>query len=812
MKKEMFVVKRDGSKDLVCPDRIKERLQTLMNGLNQEFINLDLVVAKVVSGIYDGVTTEILDNLSAETCAYMNIVHPDYSKLAARITITNLHKKTLDDFYEVCLRLRNYKDKTGRHAPLVNQRLLDVVTANREKIQETINYERDFNFDYFGFKTLEKSYLLRLDGEVFERPQHLFMRVALGIHYEQIDKVFETYNLISNFWFTHASPTLFNSGTMNAQMSSCFLLMMREDSIEGIYDTLKQTALISKSAGGIGLAVHNIRAKDSYIRSTNGISNGIIPMLRVYNATARYVDQGGGKRKGAFAIYLEPWHADIFDFLNLKKNHGKDESRARDLFYALWVPDLFMKRVESNGDWTLMCPNECPGLHEVHGDEFEKLYTEYERTGKGRKTIKAQQLWSSIIESQTETGTPYMLYKDHANNKSNQKNLGTIKSSNLCTEIMEYTSKDEVAVCNLASLSLPKYVKQDGSFDYEQLEYVTKVVTKNLNKIIDLNYYPVKEAENSNFRHRPIGIGVQGMADAFMKMRIPFESDEALDVNEKIFETIYWGALNASHELAVELGPYSSFEGSPISKGIFQFDMWNKKPSDRYPWDEFRQKVIKHGVRNSLLIAPMPTASTSQLLGNNESFEPYTSNIFVRRVLAGEFVLINPHLVNDLIRMGLWTSSIKTQIIANNGSIQKIKELPDDIKNLYKTVWEISQKKIINLAVGRAPFIDQSQSLNIHMPDPNFAKLSSMHFYSWKCGLKTGMYYLRSRPAVDAIKFTLNVEELLKATEGNDIEKVIKCMDETADKPVVEKKTSTETTKTAETYIEEPEACINCSG
>ncbi len=808
----MFVVKRDGSKDLVCPDRIKERLQTLMNGLNQEFINLDLVVAKVVSGIYDGVTTEILDNLSAETCAYMNIVHPDYSKLAARITITNLHKKTLDDFYEVCLRLRNYKDKTGRHAPLVNQRLLDVVTANREKIQETINYERDFNFDYFGFKTLEKSYLLRLDGEVFERPQHLFMRVALGIHYEQIDKVFETYNLISNFWFTHASPTLFNSGTMNAQMSSCFLLMMREDSIEGIYDTLKQTALISKSAGGIGLAVHNIRAKDSYIRSTNGISNGIIPMLRVYNATARYVDQGGGKRKGAFAIYLEPWHADIFDFLNLKKNHGKDESRARDLFYALWVPDLFMKRVESNGDWTLMCPNECPGLHEVHGDEFEKLYTEYERTGKGRKTIKAQQLWSSIIESQTETGTPYMLYKDHANNKSNQKNLGTIKSSNLCTEIMEYTSKDEVAVCNLASLSLPKYVKQDGSFDYEQLEYVTKVVTKNLNKIIDLNYYPVKEAENSNFRHRPIGIGVQGMADAFMKMRIPFESDEALDVNEKIFETIYWGALNASHELAVELGPYSSFEGSPISKGIFQFDMWNKKPSDRYPWDEFRQKVIKHGVRNSLLIAPMPTASTSQLLGNNESFEPYTSNIFVRRVLAGEFVLINPHLVNDLIRMGLWTSSIKTQIIANNGSIQKIKELPDDIKNLYKTVWEISQKKIINLAVGRAPFIDQSQSLNIHMPDPNFAKLSSMHFYSWKCGLKTGMYYLRSRPAVDAIKFTLNVEELLKATEGNDIEKVIKCMDETADKPVVEKKTSTETTKTAETYIEEPEACINCSG
>jgi ribonucleoside-diphosphate reductase alpha subunit len=651
MKKEMFVLKRDGSKDTVCPDRIKERLKSLMTGLNDEFINLDLVVAKVVSGIFDGVTTEILDNLSAETCAYMNIVHPDYSKLAARIVISNLHKKTLEDFYEVCLRLRNYKDKIGREAPLINQRLIDVVSANREKIQEAIKYERDFNFDYFGFKTLEKSYLLRIDGEVYERPQHLFMRVSLGMHYEELDKVFETYNLMSNFWFTHASPTLFNSGTMNAQMSSCFLLTMKDDSIEGIYDTLKQTALISKSAGGIGLAVHCIRAKDSYIRSTNGISNGIIPMLRVFNTTARYVDQGGGKRKGAFAIYLEPWHADIFDFLNLKKNHGKEEQRARDLFYALWVPDLFMKRVESNGNWTLMCPNECPGLFEVYGDEFEKLYTEYENAGRGKKTIKAQQLWSSIIESQTETGTPYMLYKDHVNNKSNQKNLGTIKSSNLCTEIMEYTSKDEVAVCNLASISLPKYVKADRTFDYEALENVTKVITKNLNKIIDLNFYPVKEAENSNLRHRPIGIGVQGLADAFMKMRIPFESDEALDVNEKIFETIYWGAINASHELAIEKGPYSTFQGSPISKGIFQFDMWNKKPSDRYNWDALRPEIIKHGVRNSLLIAPMPTASTSQLLGNNESFEPYTSNIFVRRVLAGEFVLINPHLVNDLINM-----------------------------------------------------------------------------------------------------------------------------------------------------------------
>jgi ribonucleoside-diphosphate reductase alpha subunit len=625
-----------------------------MTGLNEEFINLDLVVAKVVSGIYDGVTTEILDNLSAETCAYMNIVHPDYSKLAARITISNLHKKTLNDFHDVCLRLRNYKDKSGRDAPLVNERLLNTVIANREKIQDAIKYERDFNFDFFGFKTLEKSYLLRIDGEVFERPQHLFMRVSIGIHYEDIERAIETYNLMSNFWFTHASPTLFNSGTMNAQMSSCFLLTMKADSIEGIYDTLKQTALISKSAGGIGLAVHNIRAKDSYIRSTNGISNGIIPMLRVFNATARYVDQGGGKRKGAFAIYLEPWHADVFDFLNLKKNTGKEEQRARDLFYAMWVPDLFMKRVESNGNWTLMCPNECPGLQDVYGDEFEKLYTQYETTGKGRKTIKAQHLWAAIIESQTETGTPYMLYKDHANNKSNQKNLGTIKSSNLCTEIMEYTSPDEVAVCNLASISLTKYVNEDKSFDYEALERVTKVITRNLNNIIDLNYYPVKEAENSNFRHRPIGIGVQGFADALMKMRIPFESDEALDVNEKIFETIYWGAMNSSHELAIEKGPYSTFEGSPISKGIFQFDMWNKKPSNRYDWDGLRQNIIKKGVRNSLLIAPMPTASTSQLLGNNESFEPYTSNIFVRRVLSGEFVLINAHLVKDLIQMVIY--------------------------------------------------------------------------------------------------------------------------------------------------------------
>jgi ribonucleoside-diphosphate reductase alpha subunit len=649
MNKEIYVLKRDGQKELVCPEKIKERLHGLTTGLNSQFINLDIVVAKVVQGIYDGVTTELLDNLSAETCAYMNIVHPDYSKLAARITISNLHKKTKSDYLEVCQALRDYTDKSGRHAPLVSERLLNTVRDNRERIQNAIQYERDFKFDFFGFKTLEKSYLLRVDGEVFERPQHLFMRVALGIHFENIDAAIETYDLMSNQWFIHATPTLFNAGTTNPQMSSCFLLCMKDDSIEGIYDTLKLCALISKSAGGIGFSCHNIRAKDSYIRSTNGKSNGLVPMLRVYNETARYVDQGGGKRKGSFAAYLEPWHADIIDFLNLKKNTGKEEQRARDLFFGLWVPDLFMKRVENNENWTLMCPNECPGLADVWGEEFEKLYTSYETSGKGRKTMKAQQLWAAIIDSQTETGTPYMLYKDHANRKSNQKNLGTIKCSNLCTEIMEYTAPDEVAVCNLASISLPKFVNADRTFDYEALEKIAKVITKNLNNVIDLNFYPVKEAEYSNFRHRPIGIGVQGLADAFSKMRIAFESDEALEVNEKIFETIYYGALCASNELAKEKGPYETFQGSPMSEGLFQFDMWGKKQSDRYDWDALRKRIKEHGIRNSLLLAPMPTASTSQILGNNEMFEPYTSNIYLRRVLAGEFVCINPHLVNDLI-------------------------------------------------------------------------------------------------------------------------------------------------------------------
>ena len=811
MDQDIYVKKRDGKLEKVDPVRIKERLEGLMTGLNTEFINLDIVVAKVVQGIYNGVTTELLDNLSAETCAYMNIVHPDYSRLAARITVSNLHKCTTSDFLEVCTVLKNYIDRAGRPSPLINDRLYNVVIANRERIQNALNYSRDFNLDYFGFKTLERSYLLREHNIPVERPQHLFMRVSLGIHYEDIEKALETYELMSNFYFIHATPTLFNAGTMNPQMSSCFLLTMKDDSLEGIYDTIKQTSVISKLAGGIGLSVHNIRAKDSYIRGTNGVSNGIIPMIRVLNETSRYVDQGGGKRKGAFAIYLEPWHADILEFLQLKKNIGKEENRAKDLFYALWICDLFMKRVEQNEDWTLMCPDECPGLSDVWGEDFEKLYTKYESEKKGRKSVKAQSIWFAIIESQIETGTPYMLYKDSCNRKSNQQNLGTIKSSNLCTEIIEYTSKDEIAVCNLASISLQKFVLDENTFDFESLENVVKVMTQNLNNIIDINYYPLEEARNSNLRHRPIGIGVQGLADAFMKMKIPFESEKALDLNEKIFETIYFSALIKSNELAEIHGHYKTYPGSPVSKGILQYDMWGKTPSKRHDWVKLKENIRKHGVRNSLLIAPMPTASTSQILGNNESFEPYTSNLYLRRVLAGEFVCINPHLVRDLIRINLWNSSIKTQIIANNGSVQKITQIPEDIRKLYKTVWEISQKAIINLAISRSPYIDQSQSLNIHLSNANTSSISTMHFYGWKAGLKTGMYYLRSRPAVDAIKFTLNMEELLNATDKNDTEKALKALNTSQIEPG---KTKEKTNDEAKVVVQnqEHEVCVTCSG
>ena len=752
----MIVIKRDGRRESVKFDKITARLDKLSYGLDTRFVQPIDVAKKVVSGIYDGVTTEELDRLAAETAASMTTKHPDYALLAARVAISNLHKTTSKSFYNTMKRLYTYLDpKTGENASLISKEAFEVIRKNAELLDSSIIYDRDFGYDYFGFKTLEKSYLLKLDGKVVERPQHMLMRVAVGIHMSDVDSIIETYNLLSERWFTHATPTLFNAATPKPQMSSCFLLTMKDDSIDGIYDTLRQTAKISQSAGGIGLAIHNIRATGSYIKGTNGTSNGIIPMLRVFNDTARYVDQGGGKRKGAFAIYLEPWHADVFEFLQLKKNHDKEEMRARDLFLALWIPDLFMKRVEANEEWSLFCPHEAPGMADCHGDEFEKLYEKYEREGRARRVVKAQDLWYEILEAQIETGVPYMLFKDHANRKSNQKNLGTIKSSNLCTEIIEYTAPDEVAVCNLASLALPKFIT-DGKFDHQKLYEVTKVVTKNLNKVIDVNYYPVPEAENSNKRHRPIGLGIQGLADVFILLRMPFDSEEARFLNEDIFETIYFAAMESSMELAMKEGPYPTIKGSPVSKGIFQFDMWNKTPrSKRWDWTTLKQEVKKHGVRNSLLVAPMPTASTSQILGNNECFEPYTSNIYSRRVLSGEFVVVNKHLLKDLIELNLWNDKMKNKLIENNGSVQNIAEIPQNLKDLYKTVWELKQKNILEMAADRGAYICQSQSLNIHMQDANFGKLTSMHFYAWKLGLKTGMYYLRTKAAADAIKFTV---------------------------------------------------------
>jgi len=755
----MLVVKRDGRRESVKFDKITARVEKLSYGLDPNFVEPIDVAKKVIEGLFDGVSTPELDNLAAEIAATMTVRHPDYAKLAARIAISNLHKTTSKSFSNTMKRLYTYVDpKTGQNAPLVSKETYGIVKKNAAVLDSTIIYDRDFSYDYFGFKTLERSYLMKLDGNIVERPQHLLMRVAVGIHGENLENVIETYHLLSEKWFTHATPTLFNAGTPKPQLSSCFLLTMKDDSIDGIYDTLKQCARISQSAGGIGLSIHNVRAKGSYIKGTGGVSNGIVPMLRNFDMTARYVDQGGGKRKGSFAMYLEPWHADIFDFLDLKKNHGKEEQRARDLFYALWIPDLFMKRVEANEDWTLLCPNECPGLSDVYGDDFEKLYEKYEREGKGRKTVKAQDLWFEVLESQIETGTPYMLYKDAANKKSNQKNLGTIKSSNLCTEIIEYTAPDEVAVCNLASLALPMYVDQEtGTYDFQKLYDVTYVATKNLNRVIDVNYYPVPEAKNSNMRHRPIGLGVQGLADAFILMRMPFESPEAKKLNKDIFETIYFAAMTASKDEAIADGPYETFKGSPVSKGIFQYDMWGVTPdSGLWDWDSLKKEVKKHGVRNSLLVAPMPTASTSQILGNNECFEPYTSNIYTRRTLSGEFVIVNQHLMKDLIKLGLWSADMKNKLISAQGSVQNIPDIPQDIKDLYKTVWEISQKAVIELSADRGAYICQSQSLNIHIQDPNFGKLTSMHFYAWKSGLKTGMYYLRSKAATSAIQFTVD--------------------------------------------------------
>tara|TARA_R110002049_G_scaffold15417_8_gene63110 strand:+ start:17165 stop:19639 length:2475 start_codon:yes stop_codon:yes gene_type:complete len=754
----MFVVKRDGRKELMMFDKITARVRKLCYGLN-DLVDPLKVAMRVIEGLYDGVTTSELDNLAAEIAATMTTSHPDYAKLAARISVSNLHKNTKKSFSETMKDLYEYVNpRTGKDAPLLSDEVYKVVSENADKLDSTIIYNRDFGYDYFGFKTLERSYLLKLNGKIAERPQHMLMRVSIGIHLNDLDSALETYELMSKKYFTHATPTLFNSGTPKPQMSSCFLLAMKDDSIDGIYDTLKQTAKISQSAGGIGLSIHNVRATGSYIAGTNGTSNGIVPMLQVFNDTARYVDQGGGKRKGSFAIYVEPWHADIYEFLDLKKNHGKEEMRARDLFYAMWIPDLFMKRVEANENWTLMCPNECPGLFNHHSEDFEKLYFKYEAENKGRKTVKARELWEKILESQIETGTPYMLYKDAANRKSNQQNLGTIRSSNLCTEIMEYTSPDEVAVCNLASIALPMFIK-NGEFDHKELFRVTKRVTKNLNKVIDRNYYPIKEAENSNMRHRPIGLGVQGLADAFIMLRLPFTSDAAKELNQEIFETLYFAAVTASMEMAKEEGAYSSYEGSPISKGEFQHNLWGVKDeelSGRWDWAKLRKEVKKSGVRNSLLVAPMPTASTSQILGNNECFEPYTSNIYTRRVLSGEFIVVNKHLLEDLVSLGLWNENMKQELMRANGSVQQIENIPAEIKELYKTVWELSMKDIIDMSRQRGYFIDQSQSLNLFMENANYSKLTSMHFYAWKSGLKTGMYYLRTKAAADAIKFTLD--------------------------------------------------------
>ena len=771
----MLVIKRDGRKESVKFDKITARIEKLSYGLNTEFVKTIEIAKKVIDGLYDGVSTQELDELASETAATLTTKHPDFATLAARIAVSNLHKTTSKSFSSTMKRLYTYVNpKTGENASLLSKEVYGVINKNAALLDSSIIYDRDFSYDYFGFKTLEKSYLLRLDGKVVERPQHMLMRVAIGIHMDDMDSVLETYNLLSEKWFTHATPTLFNAGTPKPQLSSCFLLTMKEDSIDGIYDTLKQCAKISQSAGGIGLSIHNVRATGSYIKGTNGVSNGIIPMLRNFDMTARYVDQGGGKRKGSFAIYLEPWHSDIFEFLQLKKNHGKEELRARDLFYAMWIPDLFMKRVESNSDWSLFSPDEAKDLHETYGEDFEKLYEKFEKEGKARKTVKAQDLWFEILEAQIETGNPYILYKDACNIKSNQKNLGTIKSSNLCTEIVEYTSPDEVAVCNLASIALNKFVKDDMTYDHNKLYEITKVITRNLNKVIDVNYYPVEEARNSNMRHRPIGIGVQGLADTFILMRHAFDSPEAKKLNEEIFETIYFGAMEASMEIAKEEGTYKTYEGSPVSKGIFQFDMWGIAPSSkRWDWTKLKREVKKHGVRNSLLLAPMPTASTSQILGNNECFEPYTSNIYTRRVLSGEFIVVNKHLLKDLIKLNLWNESMKDRLMEANGSIQGIKEIPDDIKLLYRTVWEVSQKSIIDMAADRGAYICQSQSMNIHMQDANFGKLTSMHFHAWKKGLKTGLYYLRTKAAADAIKFTIVKDE--KSQTMEDKQAAVQC-------------------------------------
>lgn len=816
----MQVIKRDGRREDVSFDKITARIKKLCYGLEMRYLEPIEIAKKVIQGLYDGVTTTELDNLAAETAATMATVHPDYALLAARIAVSNLHKNTNKSFSETMRALYEYIDpKTGDKAGLISDETYGLVWRHRELLDSIIIYDRDYDFDYFGFKTLERSYLLRMNNRVVERPQHLFMRAAVGIHGEDLTSAIETYNLMSEKWFIHATPTLFNAGTPKPQLSSCFLLSVTEDSIPGIFDTLSRCAKISQSAGGIGLSIHNIRATGSYIKGTGGTSNGIVPMLRVYNDTARYVDQGGGKRKGAFAVYIEPWHADVFDFLDLKKNHGKEEARARDLFYALWIPDLFMQRVKEDAEWSLFCPNEAPGLFDTHSGEFEALYHRYENEGRARKVVKARDLWTQVLEAQIETGTPYILFKDHANRKSNQKNLGTIRSSNLCTEIIEYTSKDEVAVCNLASINLSRFVLGNGEYDFERLYEITRVVTRNLNKVIDINYYPIPEARNSNMRHRPIGIGVQGLADAFIQMRFPFESDEARKLNRDIFETIYFAALTESCVLAEKNGHYESFPGSPMSEGIFQFDMWGELPSSRWDWEALRAKVRQVGIRNSLLLAPMPTASTSQILGNNECFEPYTSNIYTRRTLSGEYIVVNKHLLKDLIAYGMWDDEMKEILIASNGSVQNIEGLPQEIKDLYKTAYEIKQKIVIDMSAERGAFICQSQSLNLFVENPSFAKLTSMHFYAWERGLKTGMYYLRTKAAADPIKFTLSSKYQQKYVQAKTgatatvakVTAVVPVAPEVKTQaPVVEEVINPSAQQQLMCSLDNPEECIMC--
>ena len=770
----MEVIKRDGSRERVKLDKILNRVKKQSYGLNMDYIEPMEIAKKVIHGLYDGISSVELDTLAAETAAALTPTHPDYSILASRICVTSLHKRTPKSFSSVIEQLYNYVDpKTGLKAPMIADDVYEIIVNNSKDIDSQIIADRDLDYDYFGFKTLEKSYLLKIDGQPSERPQQMLMRVAIGIHKEDLASAYRTYDLMSQGYFTHATPTLFNAGTRRPQLSSCFLVSMDGDSIQGIYKTLADVAQISKNAGGIGLHIHNVRGTGAYIRGTNGTSNGIIPMLKVFNETARYVDQGGGRRKGSFAIYLEPWHCDIEDFLNLRKNHGKEEMRARDLFLALWTPDLFMQRVKEDGEWTLFSPDEAPGLDDVYGEDFVKLYTKYEEEGRGRKTIKAQELWYKIIEAQIETGTPYMLYKDAANTKSNQKNLGTIKSSNLCTEIMEYSDSKETAVCNLASIALPKFIipGKKPKYDLIALKDIAYTATINLNRVIDVNYYPTKETKTSNMKHRPIGIGVQGLADTFAMLKIPFESDEAKNLDRDIFEAIYYGAMCASVDLAEKEGAYQTFKGSPLSKGLFQFDLWNESPSTRWDWEELRERVLTHGARNSLLLAPMPTASTSQILGNNECFEPFTSNIYIRKTLSGEFPVVNKHLVKDLVKLNMWDDNLRDKIIINNGSVQDIAEIPDEIKIIYKTAWEMSQKIIIDHAAARAPFICQSQSMNLFVQDANFAKLSSAHFYGWDKGLKTGSYYIRTKAATTAIKglgidLSRN-EELPKSEDSN---------------------------------------------